>query len=153
MISPIAEHGAEPMKRVGVRIMPIRRWNWVAREFKGLDLGDDRLNERCRKLVTAIGRHPDKSIPQSCGDWAAAKGAYRFFDHEDVNRKLLLVQPLTGEGKDTGGPTIAVDSVDAGVGDHVLVVDEGNSAAQVLDRPRGPIRTVVVGVVDEVARG
>ena len=67
-------------------------------------------------------------------------------------RKLLLVQPLTGEGTPVGRPTIAVDSVDAGLGDHVLVVDEGNSAAQVLDKPRGPIRTVVVGVVDEVER-
>jgi microcompartment protein CcmK/EutM len=67
------------------------------------------------------------------------------------NRKLLLVQPLTGDGAPTGRPAIAVDSVDAGVGDHVLVVDEGNGAAQVLQRPRGPIRTVVVGVVDEVA--
>lgn len=67
-----------------------------------------------------------------------------------ANRKLLLVQPLTGDGQPTGRPTIAVDAVDAGVGDHVLVVDEGNSAAQVLERPRGPIRTVVVGVVDEI---
>jgi microcompartment protein CcmK/EutM len=66
-------------------------------------------------------------------------------------RKLLLVQPLTGDGAPVGRPSIAVDSVDAGVGDHVLVVDEGNGAAQVLQRPRGPIRTVVVGVVDEVA--
>ena len=70
-----------------------------------------------------------------------------------AQRKLLLVQPLTGEGAPTGRPTIAVDSVDAGVGDHVLVLDEGNGAAQVLARPRGPIRTVVVGVVDEVAAG
>lgn len=68
-----------------------------------------------------------------------------------ANRKLLLVQPLTGDGQPTGRPAIAVDSVDAGVGDHVLVVDEGNSASQVLERPRGPIRTVVVGVVDEIA--
>jgi ethanolamine utilization protein EutN len=45
---------------------------------------------------------------------------------------------------------LAVDVVDAGVGDRVLVVDEGNSAAQVLRRPRGAIRTVVVGVIDEI---
>jgi microcompartment protein CcmK/EutM len=70
-----------------------------------------------------------------------------------AQRKLLLVQPLTGDGAPTGRPTIAVDSVDAGVGDHVLVLDEGNGAAQALGRPRGPIRTVVVGVVDEVATG
>jgi ethanolamine utilization protein EutN len=73
--------------------------------------------------------------------------------HEALqNRKLLLVQPLTADGVPTGKPAIAVDSVDAGVGDHVLVVDEGNSAAQVLQRPRGPIRTVIVGVVDEVTQ-
>ena len=68
-------------------------------------------------------------------------------------RKLLLVQPLTGDGVATGRPTIAVDVVDAGVGDHVLVIDEGNGAAQALEQPRGPGRTVVVGVVDEVAKG
>ena len=67
-------------------------------------------------------------------------------------RKLLLVQPLTLEGEPRGARVIAIDAVDAGVGDHVLVVDEGNSAAQVLHRPRGPVRTVVVGVVDEVTR-
>ena len=73
--------------------------------------------------------------------------------HRELERrKLLLVQPLGGDGAPTGRPVIAVDSVDAGVGDHVLVVDEGNSASQVLERPRGPIRTVVVGVVDMVAR-
>jgi microcompartment protein CcmK/EutM len=65
-------------------------------------------------------------------------------------RKLLLVQPLTPDGRESGRASIAVDSVDAGVGDHVLVADEGNAAAQVLRRPRGPIRTVVVGVIDDV---
>lgn len=68
-------------------------------------------------------------------------------------RKLLLVQPLTPEGKPKGRPVIAIDSVDAGSGDHVLVVDEGNAAAQVLGRPRGPMRTVIVGVVDDVEHG
>lgn len=71
--------------------------------------------------------------------------------HEELEaRKLLLVQPLSPDGRDSGKPAIAVDSVDAGPGDHVLVADEGNAAAQVLRRPRGPIRTVIVGVVDDV---
>lgn len=68
-------------------------------------------------------------------------------------RKLLLVQPLTPEGKPKGRPVIAIDSVDSGLGEHVLVVDEGNGAAQVLGRPRGPVRTVIVGVVDDVEHG
>ena len=68
---------------------------------------------------------------------------------ELAGQKLLLVQPVTPEGQATGRVTIAVDSVQAGPGDLVLVADEGNSAAQVLRRSRGVVRTVIVGVVDE----
>jgi microcompartment protein CcmK/EutM len=46
----------------------------------------------------------------------------------------------------SGKPVIAVDSVDAGGGDTVLVSDEGNAASQILKMQRGPIRTVIVGV-------
>ncbi len=67
-------------------------------------------------------------------------------------QKLLLVHVVTPEGGATGRVMIAVDTVQAGEGDMVLVNDEGNGAAQVLRRPRGAVRTVIVGVVDEVAR-
>lgn len=71
--------------------------------------------------------------------------------HRDLEgRKLLLVQRLGPDGTPSGPRAIAVDTVDAGTGDHVLVLDEGNGAAQALARPRGPVRTVVVGVVDRV---
>lgn len=71
--------------------------------------------------------------------------------HADLSaQKLLLVQPVDPAGNPKGQPMLAVDVVHAGVGDRVLVVDEGNSAAQVLRRPRGAIRTVVVGVIDDV---
>lgn len=70
--------------------------------------------------------------------------------HRDLSgQKLLLVQPVTPEGNATGKVSIAVDSVQAGPGDLVLVNDEGNGAAQVLRRARGAVRTVIVGVVDE----
>ena len=65
-------------------------------------------------------------------------------------RKLLLVAPEPTPGRPALPPVIAVYTVDAGVGDRVLVADEGNTAAQVLGQPRGPVRTVVVGVVDHV---
>lgn len=68
-------------------------------------------------------------------------------------RKLLLVHGVTPAGTSTGKVMIAVDSVQAGPGDLVLVNDEGNGAAQVLQRPRGAIRTVIVGVVDEISEG
>jgi ethanolamine utilization protein EutN len=66
--------------------------------------------------------------------------------------KLLLVQPEAVPGRAAAPAVIAVDTVDAGLGDHVLVADEGNTAAQVLGLPRGPVRTVIVGVVDDVER-
>lgn len=73
--------------------------------------------------------------------------------HGDLRgHKLLLVQPVDPEGVPRGQAVLAVDSVQAGESELVLVVDEGNSAAQVFRRSRGPVRTVVVGVVDEVDR-
>ena len=71
--------------------------------------------------------------------------------HPHLHRsRLLLVEPEPVPGRPVSPPVIAVDTVDAGVGDRVLVADEGNAAAQVLGLPRGPVRTVVVGVVDAV---
>jgi len=64
-------------------------------------------------------------------------------------QRLLLVQPEPTPGRPQAASVIAVDTVDAGIGDRVLVADEGNTAAQVLRMPRGPVRTVIVGVVDE----
>jgi len=65
-------------------------------------------------------------------------------------RRLLLVDLLDLDGAPTGGYLIAVNAVDAGAGETVLVLDEGNSARQVLDAPDAPVRAVVVGIVDEL---
>jgi ethanolamine utilization protein EutN len=66
------------------------------------------------------------------------------------NHRLLLcdVSDIDGE---PDGYTIAIDVVDAGMGETVLILDEGNSARQILGRDWGAIRAVVVGVVDELA--
>ena len=66
------------------------------------------------------------------------------------SRKLLFVDLLDLEGKETGRDLIAVDAVGAGAGETVLVLDEGNGARQVLEAPDAPIRAVVIGVVDEI---
>jgi ethanolamine utilization protein EutN len=65
-------------------------------------------------------------------------------------RTLLLCDLLDAAGQPADGYMIAVDSVGAGAGEIVLLLDEGNSARQVLQAPGAPIRTVVVGIVDEV---
>ena len=71
-------------------------------------------------------------------------------DHLD-KRKLLIVDLLDLDGNETGSYDIAVDVVQAGPGDTVLVIDEGNGARQILNLDPGAIRAVIVGVVDEVS--
>jgi len=66
-------------------------------------------------------------------------------------RRLLLVDHLDLEGRPDCGYDIAVDVVQAGPGDTVLVIDEGNGARQILGLDPGAIRAVIVGVVDEVS--
>lgn len=66
------------------------------------------------------------------------------------NKRLLVVDRLDLNQKPTGNYLIAVDSVDAGMGETVLVIDEGNSARQVVNDKTAPIRSVIVGIIDEV---
>ena len=68
-------------------------------------------------------------------------------------RKLLLVTPLALDGTLTGHPVLAVDTVDAGEGDRVLVVQEGRSASMASGRKESPLDAAVVGVVDRVELG
>lgn len=65
-------------------------------------------------------------------------------------RTLLLCQPLTPDGRDKGEQVVAVDTVQAGEGDLVLLLTEGNGVRQILGPNAGPIRTLIVGIVDEV---
>ena len=69
------------------------------------------------------------------------------------SRKLLILDRLDPRGRPTGGYLIAVDSAGAGAGETVLVLDEGNGARQILGGETLPVRSVVVGVVDDVAVG
>lgn len=65
-------------------------------------------------------------------------------------RKLLLCDLITPDDEATGDYTIAVDAIDAGVGDTVLILDEGSSARQIVGEEVAPIRAMVVGIIDEV---
>ena len=65
-------------------------------------------------------------------------------------RRLLVCDLLDADQQPTGDYLICVDAVDAGAGETVLILDEGNSARQIVDRETAPIRAVVVGIVDEV---
>ena len=66
-------------------------------------------------------------------------------------RKLMLVERLQPQGGAEARYDVAVDLVQAGSGDTVLVLDEGSSARQLLaTEPYGPVRAVIVGIVDHV---
>ena len=63
-------------------------------------------------------------------------------------QKLLIVQPIDLDGSLIGRDLIALDSVDAGIGDTVLVIQEGQGAVQVLKNKKVPVHSVIVAVVD-----
>lgn len=68
-------------------------------------------------------------------------------------QKLLVVQPLDQAGKESGSSFLAVDRVQAGEGDTVLVMSEGTGVRQILGRAKTdkvPIRSLIVGIVDQI---
>ncbi|HCC47693.1 MAG TPA: hypothetical protein DEQ38_06195 [Elusimicrobia bacterium] len=68
------------------------------------------------------------------------------------NATMLLVKavdPLNGN-KLVGEAQLAIDGQGAGVGDTVLIVDEGGSARKILKNSKAPVRTVIAGIVDKV---
>jgi len=67
-----------------------------------------------------------------------------------VGRKLLLIQPLNLDGTNRGDAVVALDAVDAGVGDRVLLSTDGYAASSSVGRPQSPIDMAVIGFIDQV---
>ncbi len=65
-------------------------------------------------------------------------------------QRIMLCQPMCPAGEKMGKQMIALDRVDSGPGDLVLVLTEGNGVRQLMGADAGPIRSVIVGVVDAV---
>ena len=65
-------------------------------------------------------------------------------------RKILLVQPLNLDGSNRGDAVVALDAVDAGVGDQVLLATEGFSAMTAVGRPQSPIDMAVIAYIDSI---
>jgi microcompartment protein CcmK/EutM len=61
--------------------------------------------------------------------------------------KLLLVRPVDGEGKETGGTLVAADVVGAGP-DEIVLVASGSSARQTTFTDRRPVDTLIMAIVD-----
>lgn len=64
--------------------------------------------------------------------------------------KLLLVRRLTLDGSEEPGEVIVLDVIGVGVGERVLVVQEGNAARTLFKNAKIPVQAVVAGVVDEI---
>ena len=69
--------------------------------------------------------------------------------HEHLGeKKLLVVRRIDLDGNEEGAETIALDVIGVGVGEDVLVVQEGNAARALFKDQKIPVQAVVVGVID-----
>jgi len=87
-------------------------------------------------------------IGRVIGDLSATQ---KHASHE--GRTILLVQPIDVDDSDRGNPVVALDSVQAGVGDRVLLVQDGYAASTALGLKLSPVDAAVVGIIDRVDLG
>lgn len=63
--------------------------------------------------------------------------------------KLLVVQPLMADGRGPDGdPQLAVDNLGAGVGERVIITNDGASTRELLSNDATPVRWSVIGIPD-----
>jgi microcompartment protein CcmK/EutM len=68
-----------------------------------------------------------------------------------TSHKLLLVHQIDFNGKFIGEKDlIALDLVDAGIGDSVIVVQEGDAVEQILGNSHSPVNTMIIAIVDNI---
>lgn len=67
-----------------------------------------------------------------------------------TGKTILLVQPLGLDGSAAGNPVAAVDGVKAGVGDRVLLVNDGFAAFTIVGLKQAPLDSAVIGIIDRV---
>lgn len=95
---------------------------WVAREFVGADLCDERLDRRLLKTAEQLAKSPASPINEACGDWASTQAAYRLFDNPKASPAAILkphiratVQRMAAQG----GPVLVMqDTVFFSYGQH-----------------------------------
>lgn len=68
------------------------------------------------------------------------------------SKKIMIVQPINPDGKPKGKSFLAIDAVQAGTGDTVLVMEEGGSARTIINEPDSfTVKSVIAGIVDEIS--
>lgn len=66
------------------------------------------------------------------------------------NKKLMVAVPVDAAGNECGDAVIAFDRFHAGIGDYVLLLEEGGSARDILEDPKGSFDAVIAGIVDRL---
>jgi microcompartment protein CcmK/EutM len=66
-------------------------------------------------------------------------------------RRLLICQPINGEGQPEGSPQVAIDSLGAGIHQRVIISSDGAAARKALGDDKSPARWMIIGIVDELA--
>ncbi len=67
--------------------------------------------------------------------------------------RLVICQPISGEGKAEGVPQVAIDSLGAGMHQRVIISSDGSAARKAVGDPQSPARWIILGIVDEVSPG
>lgn len=68
------------------------------------------------------------------------------------SKKIMIVQPIDKDGNKIGKSFLSIDAVQAGIGDKVIVVEEGNSAREVISEKQSlTVKSVICGIVDNVS--
>lgn len=68
-----------------------------------------------------------------------------------LGHKLLLTQPIDFSGNFLGDKDlIALDLIDSGIGDTVIVCQEGDAIQQILGHNKAPVNTMIIGIVDNI---
>jgi microcompartment protein CcmK/EutM len=63
-------------------------------------------------------------------------------------QKFMVVEPIDINGKSIGDSFVAIDAAQAGIGDIVLIIEEGGSAREILKKPDAAVDAIIVGIVD-----
>src|SRR5919201_264833 len=99
---------------------------------------------RCRSASRPPPKHRAMILARIVGTVVATRKDPRL-----VSNKLLVARPMDPHGKSEGNYLVAVDTVDAGVGETVLIVS-GSSARMASGMKDCPVDAAVVGIVDTV---
>ncbi len=67
------------------------------------------------------------------------------------SQKLMVVEPIDTDGMVIGDSFIAIDAAQAGIGDIVLIIEEGGSAREILNKKDAAVDAIIAGIIDEQA--